>query len=87
MAKTKTRSKSGYEIRKLIIDFNFSYNEAEYAAFMAGKAKTKKEREMWEEEESNEDDNCFFIAEEIKKLKPSKYMINKHVDLQDILEY
>lgn len=74
-------------IRKMITDFNYAYNESEYAEFMMGKATTKRERDMWEEERENEEDNCLFLANEIKKLKPSKYMIKKHVDLQDILEY
>ena len=76
---------SASKIKKLIKDYFVHYENAEYACFMSSKSKGKKKLE-YEQEESREEYICDDIANKILKLNPSKYMLNKHIELQDILE-
>lgn len=76
---------SASKINKLTKDYFEHYENAEYASFMVGKSKGKKKAEF-EEEESYEEMICHDIANKISELNPSKYMLNKHPELQDILE-
>ena len=71
----------------MIKEFNVVSYEADYAGFMIGKSISKKEREEWEEEESYNEDACVYLADKIKELNPSKYMLKKYAELEDILEY
>ena len=76
---------SASQINKLSKEYFVHYENAEYASFMVGKSKGKKKSEF-EEEEDYEEMICHDIANKIAKLNPSKYMLNKHPELQDILE-
>jgi hypothetical protein len=77
---------NGHKIKKLIDDYNDAYDEQSYAEYMLGKKLTRKEKEMYQEEYDNSSDLCYYLANEIKTLNPSKYMINKYQELHDILE-
>ena len=76
---------SASKINKLRVEHQSYYESAEYAGYMAGKSKGKKRNEF-EDEENHYLEICDDIAGKILKLKPSKYMLNKYPELQDILE-
>jgi hypothetical protein len=76
---------SASQIKKLSNEYFSHYENAEYASFMNRRSKGKK-KEEFEEEEDYEERICHDIAIKIAKLNPSKYMLNKHPELQDILE-
>ena len=76
---------SASKIKKLSKEYFTHYENAEYANFMIGKSKGKKKIEF-EEEEDYELNICHDIANKIANHNPSKFMLNKHPELQDILE-
>jgi hypothetical protein len=77
---------NGHKIKKLIDEYNEAYGEQAYAESMLGKKISRKEKEMYQEEYDNSSDLCYYLANEIKTLNPSKYMISKYQELLDILE-
>ncbi len=77
---------SAKEIKRLIGKFNDVYQENDYANFMiTNKDLTPKEQEEWEIEADLSESELYEIANQINKLKPSKYMMEKYRDLNYIL--
>ena len=79
---------SAKKIKELIRKFNDVHHENDYAGFMVtNKDLPKKEQEEWEMEEDHTELELYYIAGEIKKLNPSKYMMEKYSELEYILEF
>ena len=76
---------NGNKIRKLIKEFHEADEEASYAQHMVFNSKGK-DKEEYEFEEAYHEDMLYYIAAKIKKLEPSKYMLEKY-DLDYILTY
>lgn len=78
--------KNGFKIRKLINEFEFHYDQADYAEHQMMRCE-EEEKYDWEEEYDHHEYILFDIARQIKILEPSKYMMDRYPHLQDILEY
>jgi len=77
--------KNGFKIRRLIKEFNNIDNEAGYAEMMFYKTKDKEEKEEYSFEIDYCESRQFDIGTEIKKLEPSKYMLDKYDELEHII--
>lgn len=79
---------SATEIKKLIGKFNDAVHNMEHAFHMSQKkGLTKEEKEEWEVDADFSEMELHYLANEIQKLNPSKYMMKKHIELEDILSY
>lgn len=75
------------KIKKFLRKFNDVHDRYNYADHMVHKKSiTKDKKDFYEEEMTYLEDQCYNIGNKIKELKPSQYMLNKYVELQDILE-
>lgn len=79
-----SKSKSGYEIRKLIEEFKDEYHNSEYLMYMAHHCE-EEETEEYEYDLDRSEDMLSQIAHKISNLNPSKYMMEKYPELDDIL--
>jgi len=79
---------SAKEIKLLIGKFNDAHENSDYAEFMSRKeCLSKQEREEWEEDADMSENELYYLAEKIKELKPSKYMMEKYSELDYILTF
>ena len=79
---------SATEIKRLIGKFNDVRHEIDYTNFMiTNKDLLKKEQEEWEIEADLAEHELYQIANQIDKLKPSKYMMQKYSELDYILSF
>lgn len=76
---------SASKIKKLVKEYYKYYEDEQYASFMISKSKGKKKNDFQQDADFAES-LCTDVANQIMKLSPSKYMLNKYPELQDILE-
>ena len=76
---------SASKIKKLIREYFDAYQNANYALHMFYKTKGKKKKEEFEEEADYYEQQYISIAKDIKAENPSKYMLNKYPEIEDIL--
>lgn len=72
------------QIKKLIKKYFYHYEEADYAHYMIRKTKGLKKTE-YEEEYEYHSYVCDDIANQIMLSQPSKYMLKKYPEIEDIL--
>tara|TARA_R110000772_G_scaffold208171_3_gene318661 strand:+ start:1366 stop:1614 length:249 start_codon:yes stop_codon:yes gene_type:complete len=78
---------SASKIKDLIERFNWVYDELGYVECHINKVdKDSQEYEDMVDEINLAEDELYYLADEMKKLKPSQYMINKYPQILDILE-
>ena len=80
-----TKTQNFKKIKELIINYESAYNDYGYAGYMIDKVNGKK-KQQYEEDMDFAEGVMDDIAEQIKELNPSKYMLNKYPEIQDILE-
>lgn len=74
------------EIKRLIKKFNDVQHEMDYVEFIiTNKDISNEEQEEYEMEADLLIYELYHIANQINKLNPSKYMVEKHTDLEYIL--
>lgn len=79
---------SASKIKKLISEFNYEHDENSYAEIrMFEKGISEEDKQEWEHLADLSEYRMFDIAEKIKKLKPSKYMMEKYSELDYILSF
>lgn len=77
---------SATRIKELIEKFSEVHDAADYAEFMYI-ASEGKEKEEWGIENDIALNEIYDIYNQIKSLSPSKYMINKYPEIEDILSF
>ncbi len=76
------------EIKLLIGKFNDALINSDHAEYMSMREDlSKEEKEEWEEEASYAESELWTIAEKIKALNPSRYMMEKYTELDYILTF
>jgi aspartyl/asparaginyl beta-hydroxylase (cupin superfamily) len=80
--------KNAEEIKLLMGKFNDAHINSDHAEYMSmRKDLSKEEKEEWEDEAHYAESELHTIAEKIKALNPSQYMMEKYTELDYILTF
>lgn len=78
---------SAKKIKSLIVAFLNHHDMYSYAEHKLEHARlAKSERTFWENDKAREEEILHEISNQVKKLKPSRYMMKKYKVLEDIID-